>query len=239
MEMNLKLTHLYPHDMNIYGDCGNIIALTKRMEWRGIQVIHETVQANQPYDFTRTDMVFAGGGQDKGQMVVANDLRKKATSIHEAVQDDVVFLTICGAYQLFGHRFVTVEQDIIPGIGVFDAETLGSNHRMVGNVVIDTSFGQLVGFENHSGETILAKGQAPLGTVVKGYGNNLSRKDEGAVKGNAFGSYLHGSLLPKNPDFADELIKRALMRKYGSAELEQLDNQLEHRAHKSAQTRPQ
>ncbi|MCJ7726526.1 MAG: glutamine amidotransferase [Acidimicrobiia bacterium] len=232
---SLRIAHLYPGEMNIYGDTGNVIALARRIDWRGMHAEIERVGVGDPYDFTAADLVVAGGGEDRSQLQVAADLQDRAGAIHEAVEAGTVFLTICGTYQLFGHRFVTHDGEEIPGIGVFDLETLGGSKRMIGNVVLDTPWGGLVGFENHSGRTFLAAGQQSLGSVRKGYGNNEKTSDEGAVTRNAFGSYLHGSLLPKNPGFADELILRALRRRYGpSAVLEALDDDLERQAAQAA-----
>ena len=234
----LKIAHLYPGEMNIYGDTGNVIALARRIEWRGMHADIDRVRVGDPYDFTKADLVVAGGGEDRSQLQVAADLKNRSGAVHEAVADGTVFLTICGTYQLFGHRFVTHDGEEIPGIGVFDLETVGGSKRMIGNIVLDTAWGGLVGFENHSGRTFLAAGQAPLGAVRKGYGNNEKTSEEGAVTRNAFGSYLHGSLLPKNPAFADELILRALRRRLGpSAVMETLDDDLEHRAAQAAARR--
>lgn len=207
------LTHLYPAEMNIYGDMGNIIALRKRLEWRGYEVDYQTVGLNEEYDFATADIVFGGGGQDKGQIEVADDLQRHRKSIQAAVDDGVVFLTVCGLYQLFGHKFTTVTESELMGIEVFDAETLGSDKRLIGNVAVQTQWGELVGFENHSGRTFLNQGQSALGRVTKGEGNNSEDGFEGAVVKNTFGTYMHGSLLPKNPQFSDELIRRALVRR--------------------------
>ncbi len=235
----LRIAHLYPEEMNIYGDTGNVIALSRRIRWRDWESIIDRVSVGDPYDFTLADLVVAGGGEDLSQLQVAEDLQNRAGAIHDAVADGTVFLTICGTYQLFGHRFVTHTGDEIPGIGVFDLETLGGSKRMIGNIALDTPWGRLVGFENHSGRTFLAEGQQPLGRVHKGHGNNERTFDEGAVTGNAFGSYLHGSLLPKNPRLADELILRAVRRRYGpDVELEPLDDALEMRAAREAARRP-
>lgn len=236
---DLVITHLYPAEMNIYGDTGNVIALRRRLEWRGLKARVDLVGAGQDYDFSTADLVFAGGGQDRSQLVVADDLRARGPNLRDAVSAGVVFLTVCGTYQLFGRRFATHEGDEISGIGVFGAETVASNVRMIGNVVVESPFGRLVGFENHSGRTVLDPDQEPLGTVVKGYGNNDATKDEGAVVANCFGTYLHGSLLPKNPVLADELLLRALRRRHGDAiSLDAIDDTVEMRAAESAAKRP-
>lgn len=236
---DLRLVHLYAGHMNIYGDAGNVICLRRRLEWRGIGVEVTRVDVGDAFDFTDADIVVGGGGEDRAQIQVAADLVGRSAAIHEAVADGVVFLTICGTYQLFGRRFVTVGGDEIPGIGVFAGETLGGTRRMIGNVVVDAPWGHLVGFENHSGRTVLDPGQETLGRVVRGNGNDGASGYEGAVTDNCFGTYLHGSVLPKNPPFADDLIGRALRRRYGSTvTLEPLDDRLERAAADVAAGRP-
>lgn len=236
---DLRIAHLYPFTMNIYGDTGNVIALVRRLRWRGIQPEVVPVSAGEPFDFTAADLVVAGGGEDLSQLEVAEDLQWRSGAIHEAVAADTVFLAICGTYQLFGHSFITHRGESMPGIGVFDAETRAGKVRMIGNIVLDSPWGRLVGFENHSGRTFLADGQAELGRVRKGYGNNEQTDDEGAATRNAFGTYLHGSLLPKNPALADELLLRALRRRHGATvTLEPLDDTVEMQAADAAARRP-
>lgn len=238
--MKLTIAHLYPQEMNIYGDRGNVITLMKRAEWRGVRVELKQVGVGSKFDFTKADIVFGGGGQDRGQLMIGEDLLKREKNIRQAADDGVAMLMICGSYQLFGRGFTTIEGFEIKGINVLAARTVGSEHRMIGNVIVDSPWGRLVGFENHSGETILEAGQKPLGTVVKGYGNNYSGVHEGAVYKNVFGTYLHGPVLPKNPRLADALIQAALERRYGSkAELKPLDDGLEHKAAEVASKRPQ
>lgn len=235
----LVIAHLYPYTMNIYGDTGNVIALEQRLRWRGLHARVDRVDVGQPYDLEQADIVVAGGGEDESQLAVARDLQTRAGSIHDAVGAGVVFLTICGTYQLFGRRFTTHDQRDIAGIGVFAAETRGGVKRMIGNIVVASAWGTLVGFENHSGRTVLDEAQEPLGLVEKGNGNNDRTRDEGAVTGNAFGTYLHGAFLPKNPAFADELLRRALRRRHGAdVDLEPLDDTLEQRAAAAAARRP-
>ena len=236
---DLVIAHLYPYEMNIYGDTGNVIALRRRLEWRGLGARVDPVPVGAGYDFTAADLVFGGGGQDRSQLQVAEDLQRRSVAIHEAVAAGTVFLTICGTYQLFGRRFLTQDGSEIPGIGVFSMETIGGRKRMIGNVVAATQWGDLVGFENHSGRTLLDPGQAALGRVKKGYGNNETRREEGAVTANCFGTYLHGSLLPKNPGFADELLRRGLSRRHGAGvALEPLDDRLEQLTAAAAARRP-
>jgi len=246
---SLKLVHLYPTSMNIYGDIGNIVSLQKRCLWRDINIELIDVEVGRDLDFTNADIVFAGGGQDSNQLRVAGDLKKRKDNIHKAVNDNVVFLTICGTYQLFGHYFITSENKKIEGISVFDCITKASNERKIGNVVVghyipDLKLKTLVGFENHSGNTVLGSEKydvsskdydretVPLGKVIRGFGNNGKDGYEGARYKNCFGTYLHGSLLPKNPHFADYLIQLALERKYHEkVELDMLDNKLEMQTH--------
>ena len=236
---DLVIAHLYPYEMNIYGDTGNVIALRRRLEWRGLSARVDPVPVGAPYDFAAADLVFGGGGQDRSQLQVAEDLQRRAAAIREAVAAGTVFLTICGTYQLFGRRFLTQDGREIPGIGVFALETVGGRKRMIGNIVVSTPWGELVGFENHSGRTLLDPGQAALGKVKKGYGNNETRGEEGAITASCFGTYLHGSLLPKNPSFADELLARALRHRHGRAvALAPLDDGLERLAAQAAARRP-
>ena len=236
--MRLVVAHLYPAEMNIYGDTGNVLALRRRLEWRGFDVEVRRIGLGDRADLREADVVVAGGGEDRSQLLVAGDLQERAIDVHRAVEDGVVFLTVCGTYQLFGRRFVTHTGEEIPGIGVFAAETVGGGTRMIGNVIVDSPWGRLVGFENHSGRTFLDDGQAALGTVVQGEGNNDTTPEEGAVVANCFGTYLHGSVLPKNPGYADELLRRALERRGAVTELRALDDSVERAAAESAAQRP-
>lgn len=234
----INILHLYPNEMNIYGDRGNILALTRRLQWRGFRVTLTEVSIGQEVDFSQADMIFGGGGQDSEQVNVGKDLQRHATALKQAVEAGTPLLAICGTYQLFGHGFTTIEGDEIPGIGIFDAKTEGSRLRMIGNAIVDTEFGRLVGFENHSGRTTLAEGHLPLGKVIQGYGNDGRSGYEGARIHNAFGTYLHGPLLPKNPDFTDYLILQAL-KNHNITELKSLDNATENIAAQIAAKRPQ
>lgn len=239
MAQRLNICHLYADIMDTYGDKGNIIALTKRCEWRGIDVSVTNVGIQEKLLLEDFDLFFFGGGQDKAQVMVGKDLQKKSKDIKRAVENGAVLLSICGGYQLLQNYFKTQDGVEIKGIGLFDAYTKGSNHRMIGNLTVETSLqmpetsGQLIGFENHSGKTYLDSNLQPLGTVVRGFGNNGEDKTEGAIYKNAFGCYLHGSLLPKNPHFADYLISKALERRYGKIKLEPLDDAIEWQAHNS------
>ncbi|HSX00757.1 MAG TPA: glutamine amidotransferase [Candidatus Saccharimonas sp.] len=235
----LVIAHLYPREMNIYGDLGNILTLRKRLEWRGYEAEVVAVEPGAAVDWARVDLVFGGGGQDSGQLVIAQDLLRHGEDLRQMAAEGVPMLTICGTYQLFGRGFTTMEGSELPGINIFRASTVGGRVRMIGNVVIDTAFGRLVGFENHSGQTMLEPGQEPLGKIRKGYGNNPWSKREGAVANQAIGTYLHGPVLPKNPRLADHLLLEALRRRYSVDELETLDDAREHEAAKVAMGRPQ
>jgi CobQ-like glutamine amidotransferase family enzyme len=209
------------------------------LRWRGYEpTVVQAGIGSQPA-IAKADIIFGGGGQDSGQIAVGRDLQRHAEALHAASCAGTPILTICGSYQLFGRGFTTLEGTEIPGIGLFQARTVGSKLRMIGNVIIDTPLGRLVGFENHSGRTLLENGQQPLGTVIQGFGNDGHSGREGAISGNSYGTYLHGPLLPKNPALADALILAALQRRYGVEELAPLDDQLEQRAAADAATRPQ
>ncbi|HEX6289160.1 MAG TPA: glutamine amidotransferase [Herpetosiphonaceae bacterium] len=234
----LTIAHLYPEQMNIYGDRGNILTLTQRCRWRGIGVEVDAVKPGQAVDWTRYDLAFFGGGQDSGQSLIADDfVGRHGPSLKAAIDDGLVLLAICGGYQMLGHYFLTHTGEKLPGIGALDLHTVGGKQRLIGNIAVEwttphAGLRTLVGFENHSGRTYLGAGVQPLGRVLRGYGNNGEDGTEGAVYRNAHGCYMHGSLLPKNPHFADHLLGLALQRRYGaSAALNPLDDALETQAH--------
>ncbi|HEY8477704.1 MAG TPA: glutamine amidotransferase [Chloroflexota bacterium] len=241
--MRVVVVHLYPQLMSIYGDRGNILALVRRCQWRGIEVEVAGVEVGERLQPGSFDLLFIGGGQDREQSVVGRDLVEvQAEPLAEAVAGGAVVLAVCGGYQLLGKYFRTRTGEEIPGTGLFDAWTVAGDRRHIGNVVVrcavDGQERDLVGFENHSGRTYLGPGCRPLGRVVVGAGNNGEDGTEGAVFANAYGTYLHGSLLPKNPWFADLLIAKALARRYGSeVELPPLDDHLETAAHMAAARR--
>lgn len=234
----ITLVHLYPREMNIYGDTGNMIVLRRRAEWRGIEagVVSINVGDPLPHD---ADIVLGGGGQDAAQGEIGHDFVSRAATLRAMADDGVVFLTICGTYQMLGHEFLTQDGVRIPGTSVLDVTTRGSSTRLIGNNHIDTSeFGRLVGYENHSGMTTLGSGVRPLGTTVSGRGNNGRDRTEGAVRDNVFGTYLHGPVLAKSPCFADELLRRALARRGANPELAPLDDSLPELAAAVAVGRP-
>lgn len=224
--------------MNIYGDRGNVIALRYRCEARGIALEVVDINVGDAFDPTEFDLVLMGGGQDREQRRIADDLVARGPALKAAIDGGLPALAVCGGFQLFGHRYVDHDGGSIPGIGVFDLETRHPGpaaDRCIGDVVLATEFGDVVGFENHGGRTYLAASQEAFGTVKRGFGNNAEDGREGARYKNAFGTYLHGSLLPKNPALADRLILAALQRRYGpDATLPPLDDATEARAHAAA-----
>lgn len=234
---SLVIGHLYGKLMNTYGDDGNIIALKKRCEWRGIKVEVKEIGIKDKIKKGECDLYFFGGGQDQSQQDVSTDLltSSKKELILE-IERGVPLLAICGGYQLLGKYYKPQIGPKMAGLGIFPIYTIGSDFRMIGNLAIDTEeFGKLVGFENHSGKTFLEKSAHELGKVIFGYGNNGEDQTEGCIYKNAIGCYMHGSLLPKNPILADFLIQKALEIKYGEKiELEKLNDFLEEEAHKNA-----
>jgi len=234
----LNLLQLYPNDMNIYGDWGNVLTVIRRAQWHGYEpVLHEYNPGDTfPNDI---DVVIGGGGQDTGQDRIQTDLLSIAPRLHELANDGTPMLVICGLYQLFGNFFKTKDGHEIKGIGIFNMETHGGPERMIGNIVTESlEFGQIIGYENHSGQTFLANGVSPLGKVVKGAGNNGQDEFEGARVHNVIGSYLHGSLLPKNPALADWLIEKAATKKFGEFTSTVIDDRFATEARRVALTRP-
>jgi lipid II isoglutaminyl synthase (glutamine-hydrolysing) len=231
--MKLRIGWLYGHEMNIYGDRGNVLSLAKRAEWRGIPVEIVTIGIGESLAGQNIDVFFWGGGQDREQIAVAADLSgSKGRDLKDAIEDNTPLLAVCGGYQLLGHYYRPHGEADLPGIGVLDITSEAGSERFIGNVVVDSpEFGVLVGFENHSGLTHLGRGVSPLGTVRVGRGNNGVDGQEGARYKNAIGCYLHGSLLPKNPVLADWLILRALERSHGIVELDPIDDDIEMLAH--------
>lgn len=233
----LSLAHLYPKLLNIYGDMGNIITLKKRCEWRNISLSVSNIELDNKINPDEFDMYFMGGGQDLQQTMVSKELQKNKSALQNAAEQNAVFLAICGGYQLLGEYYQPHEGEKLQGINLLDAYTIAGQKRFIGNVTAETNFltqQELVGFENHSGLTYLKDGTEPLAKTLIGKGNNGQDTTEGARKRNVFGTYLHGSLLPKNPHFADYLIELALEKKYGEKiKLEKLDDTIETRTHSS------
>jgi CobQ-like glutamine amidotransferase family enzyme len=217
--LTLTLGHLYPDQLNLYGDRGNILTLQQRCSWRHIQLHVVELGRGDALDPDAYDLLFIGGGQDRDQAPVAQDLYEtKSIGLWAAIEDDMPVLAVCGGYQLLAHYYRPASGPDLKGLGVFDAWTIHRGARAprcTGDIAIAWHGRTLVGFENHGGQTYLGTAQ-PLGRVLKGFGNNAQDGTEGAIYRNAFGTYLHGSLLPKNPHFADHLIELALKRSYGS-----------------------
>ena len=241
---NLKLSvaHLYPDLLNIYGDFGNVLTIKNRCEWRNIDVEITNINLGDEIDPEKYDLYFIGGGQDKQQIDVAREFQLQKNALHDAMNFDSVFLGICGGYQLFGNYYQPHSGSRLMGIGLLDAYTEAGNKRFIGNVTAKTEFTMpktLVGFENHSGLTYLQGETKPMAIVEIGAGNNGKDKTEGARFKNVFGTYLHGSFLPKNPPFADYLIKLALEKRYkDNIELQKLSDELEFQAHMSLINKP-
>lgn len=238
MSVGLRLAHLYPRLMNIYGDRGNILCLRWRCAQRDIELSVTELGVGEPFDPEAFDMVFVGGAQDRQQQSVAEDMvSAKGEALREAVEADVTVLAVCGGYQLLGRYYRTAEGEELPGVGVFGAWTAHpgpETKRFIGNVLAERDGETLVGFENHGGRTYLDEDAEPLARIVRGFGNNGEDGGEGAVYRNAFGTYLHGSLLPKNPAFADHLIETALRRRHDGFQMSALDDRVEEMAHAAA-----
>jgi lipid II isoglutaminyl synthase (glutamine-hydrolysing) len=225
---------LYPTKMNIYGDRGNVLALKQRVSWRGLtaHVLELGIGHAIPDD---VDVFFFGGGQDQQQVAVARDLQgAKGEAIKHAVESGASMLAVCGGYQLLGHEYRPHNADPLQGIGMFDLVTTAGPERFIGNVIIESQWGELVGFENHSGLTTLGPEQVPMGTVRVGRGNNGRDRTEGAIYRNALGCYLHGSLLPKNPVVTDWLIQQSVARRISGFTLAPLSDDLENSARATA-----
>ena len=230
----LRVCALYPDLMNIYADRGNIAVLRARCQWRGIAFELESSGLGQALDPEGHDLFYIGGGQDRDQIAVAHDMvETKREALHAATARGAVTLAVCGGYQLLGHSY-QLGHEQLPGVGLVDMWTVrGHGPRLIGNCAIEADLGTgrrvIAGFENHGGRTYLGSGAEPLGRVLRGHGNNGSDGLEGARRGNAIGTYLHGPLLPKNVWLADRLIELAL-----GMELQPLDDRLEEAAHLSA-----
>lgn len=247
--IKLTIHHLYADMMNLYGDRGNVISIKKRCEWRGIPVEVVDLGLGERVRPTGCDLFLFGGGQDREQALLADDLSgSKGADLRAIVEDGGVVLGVCGGYQLMGHHYETPEGEKLPGVGIFDLHTeprKPDEARLIGNVLVRVrapegeagEVREIVGFENHGGRTHLGAGAEPLGEVVVGFGNNGEDGTEGARRLNAYGTYLHGSLLPKNPWLTDQLILNTLRRVDDAFELEPLDDAAERRAFESVAAR--
>ncbi len=233
--MDLRICHLYPDLMCIYGDRGNVITLAQRARWRGIDVQTRDLEAGDALDPDWADLYFFGGGQDQGQDVVSKDLRgANGDALRKAIGSGAAILSVCGGYQLLGHEYVPATGPPIPGLGAIDVTTRAGKVRFVGNLLAEAPQGTLIGFENHSGYTYLGPKARPLAAVLVGHGNNGEDRTEGAVQGRIIGTYCHGSVLPKNPWLADTLLTWSLERRHGAVRLQPLDDSDELAAQRSA-----
>lgn len=229
--MKLTIGHLYPDLLNLYGDRGNIISLTKRCQWRGIEVEVKEFQLNDEIDFGALDIVFLGGGSDREQLLVCNRLKEIKSDIHEYVNHNGVVVAICGGYQLLGHYY-KLQNETIEGLSVLDIYTEMGKGRLIGNVIIESELmgspTKIVGFENHGGRTYI-NDHRPLGNVKYGHGNNGNDGQEGVIYKNVIGTYLHGPLFPKNPVLTDLILTKALKQAYPNTftQLEPLDDTIE------------
>ena len=231
----IRIAHLYPKLLNIYGDGGNILALKRRCEWRGVDIEIDEINVGR-YDIGHHDIYFIGGGQDVQQIEVSKELFKHKEFMTSERDRGAVFLGICGGYQLMGHYYQPHDGERLQGISLLDAYTVAGNKRFIGNVTVQADYltpNTLVGFENHSGLTYLQGETKPLGKMLTGNGNNGQDKTEGARFKNVFGTYMHGSFLPKNPQFADYMIELALGEK-----LSELDDTIELDTHNSLVNKP-
>ena len=241
----VRLWHLYPREMNIYADRGNIAGLSRRLRRRGLDLALQEGGPGTALPGEGVDLVYLGGGQDRDQLNVAADLAAtKAADLRALLGGGAVGLFVCGGYQLAGHHYRTANGEMVEGLGVLDVETTAGADRLIGDIVLDSDLepgpgsDRLVGYENHAGRTSLGAGARALGRVIEGHGNNGRDRTEGAVADRTVGTYLHGPLLPKNPWLADLLLGWALEHRYGrSFDLEPLEDTLEQAAHSAALAR--
>ena len=225
----LTIVHLFPELLNLYGDGGNVIALTRRLQWRGLPVEVREIGMGDAMDFSQADIVFIDGVADREQMIVKDAMVARKSELSAYVADGGVLLAVCGGYQFLGHSYA-MDDVVVEGLGVIDMETVRGEGRLIGNAVIQSDIcdAPIVGFENHGGRTTLGSDAKPLGRVLgKTFGNNGEDGFEGVHQGNLIGTYLHGPLLPKNPQVADYLIARAFDRRGDALELAPLDDAVE------------
>ena len=257
MQPAVRLCQLYPREMNIYADRGNLAVLAKRLAWRGLELEVAEYGLGEAFDPADYDLYYLGGGQDHDQALVADDLLKtKAEALLEAFGNGAAGLLVCGGYQLAGHSYETNDYGRLPGIGFLDITTVAGANRLVGDVLLEMPLSpaeqqllgadapaslEILGYENHLGRTFLQPEAAALGKVVRGHGNNGQDASEGARKGNVIGTYLHGPLLPRNPWLTDLLLSWALVQRYGTEAamlpLEPLPDHWEQAAHSTAKQR--
>jgi CobQ-like glutamine amidotransferase family enzyme len=235
--MKVVVGHLYPDYLNIYADRGNIAVLARRAAWRGHELEVRSVSMGEALRPGEHDLLYVGGGQDREQSLVAQDLITKGHALLAAVANGAALLAVCGGYQLLGRSYRDFHGEDLPGMGLFPLDTVAGETRMIGDVLLECELEPgvrrtLAGFENHAGRTTLDPGTEPLGRVVAGFGNDGESGWEGCRVGRAVGTYLHGPLLPRNPWFADWLLAQALAHRVGEPpELEPLPDELESEAH--------
>jgi CobQ-like glutamine amidotransferase family enzyme len=235
--MRIRVGHLYPDYLNIYADRGNIAVFSARARARGHELDVRAISLGDAVPVGEVDLFYVGGGQDREQALVANDLESKADPLREAVESGAAFLAVCGGYQLLGRSYLDVSGAELPGIGLLPLQTVAGERRMIGDVLLECDWAgrgrTLAGFENHAGRTHLDPGAEPLGRVVAGFGNDGESGFEGCRWRRVYGTYLHGPLLPRNPWFADRLLAEALAHATGgeAAEWPPLGDELESAAH--------
>lgn len=237
--MKITIGHLFPDLLNLYGDRGNIYSLTQRCNWRSIETQVIKYKLDDDIDFSNLDIVFIGGGSDREQLLVGKKLLDIKNDFSQYIENEGVTITICGGYQLLGHYY-KLENQTINALGILDIYTEAEEGRLIGNVVINSDYlgekSTLVGFENHGGRTYI-NDHTPLGTIIKGFGNNGKDGGEGVIYKNTIGTYLHGPLLPKNPNLTDYLLLKCLEKKYDFKKDDfdklELNDSLEYIAHNS------
>jgi len=237
-KQSITILQLYPNDMNIYGDHGNLLVLQRRLEWYGYEpnIVTYNVGDTLPKE---VDIIIGGGGQDSGQEKIHADLLKIGPQLKTWAEAEVPMLMVCGLYQLFGTFFKTSDKKTLEGIGILNVETYGTNERLIGNIVTSNEiFGEIIGYENHSGQTFLGNNTEPFAITIKGAGNNSKDAQEGARYKNVIGTYLHGSILPKNPRLADFLIRTAVEKKGLEFSADLIDDLLANLARSVARDRP-
>ncbi|HXH26930.1 MAG TPA: hypothetical protein VNG90_03465 [Candidatus Acidoferrum sp.] len=238
-KMSLKIAHLYPTLTSVAADRGNLFAIERRCQWRGIETSADQIFVKQIPDFKKYDVILFHGAADREMEIASEDIQHKAKSLREAAEDGVVFLGVCAGYQLLGHYYKPFDGPELKGASVLDLHTDAGKVRFMTHMASECEFAEtgkriLVGYENHSGRTYLGPKIQPLGKIVAGWGNNGEDGTEGAVYKNVFGTYSHGPVLPKNPWLTDLIIHRALERKYGHVILAPLDDHTEDAAHDAA-----
>lgn len=239
MKPKLTIGWLYPELMSTYGDRGNILVMTERARWRGIEVEVKLLNPGySPSDLKKCNFLLMGGAQDQEQKIVNDDLKKNKNVLSEMIEIGTPGIYVCGGFQFLGHYYKEADGTQIPGLGIFDLYTIHlgfDKERLIGNLAVDTDLPlinkTLIGFENHGGRTYIGEKVNPLGKVLKGYGNNGDDGTEGAIYKNSIGTYMHGPILPKNSGLADYLIEKALGKKYKNPTLMELDDSIEKKAH--------